>query len=120
MRGSRRRCPRPSNDPRSRAILSRSVFPVWALAVATCVSALFRINFLKLLFDAEYGGIFRFSIGGRVLEISANRQSPGLSIFLFPLFRDVLNEIIRCKSLLFRENEFRVSLPCQVDEYSAW
>ena len=66
MRGVHRRCPRPSSVPRSRAIVSRLGFPVSALAGATCVSALFGINFLKLLFDADVDGMLRFPIGGPV------------------------------------------------------
>ena len=113
-------CPRLSIVPRSRAIASRLVFPVSALAVATCVSALFGFNFLKLLFDAEYGGIVGISIGGRVLEKFTNCQSPGLSIFHFLLFGIVLKKKIRCFLLVFHDHEFRVSLPYQVEENSAW
>ena len=55
-----------------------SHFRFLRIADATCVSALFGIKFLMVLFDADAADVFDFSIGGRVLEILANSESPGL------------------------------------------
>ena len=57
------------------------LLPVSCVTGATCVSALFGINLLKVLLDAEYGGMRKISIGGRVLEIYRFHESPGLSVF---------------------------------------
>ena len=59
----------------------RVLLPVSGLAGATCVSALFRINFLKLLFLADDVDDFHFVVGGLVRKISTNCQSPGLRDF---------------------------------------
>ena len=72
---------------RSLAIVARLLFPVLRIAGATCVSALFGITFLIVLFDADHAGVLDFPIGGLVLEKMAKSESPGLmknSLEIFP------------------------------------
>ena len=55
-----------------------AVLPVSCVTGATCVSALFRVNFLRVLFRADHDDVLGFSIGGPVRKLLTNSQSPGL------------------------------------------
>ena len=47
---------------------------------ATCVSALFGFNFLRVLFPSDVNAAVRFRIGGPVRKIVIKSESPGLRI----------------------------------------
>ena len=63
---------------RSRVIVLSVLLPVSCVTGATCVSALFRVNFLRVLFRADHDGVLGISIGGPVRKLWTNSQSPGL------------------------------------------
>ena len=51
------------------------------VASATCVSAIFGVKVLKVLFHALHDDVFRFSIGGLVLEKFDFSESPESRVF---------------------------------------
>ena len=52
-----------------------------SVAGATCVSANFRRQLLRIVFRRDDVGVILFVVGGLVRDLSPNSQSPGLSIF---------------------------------------
>ena len=46
-----------------------------------CVSAIFRVTFLKVLFSSDHAGILRFWIGGVVRKISRKSEITAQRIF---------------------------------------